>query len=394
MNKNVSPSLSITEILRDLRDRLLPWVQQDGIHRMAVTGNPLRVTPGIQVKHREADGFIDGEEVRAVLLKTYWAGNGMFALRYPYLCCVLEGEIDIRVRCDDSGTQNTTGMEPRALVSDFTLSERSLLLITPETPCRGCGAVEGSLHWERSYSPPSSSRVFWLQILPEGVICHICSTTGGHHGWSPCFFLPDLQISLFIDLLIQEFQQREPGFELLARNHLHSVFLRLLRGFLRREQFQIEEEGPCKPFVVANPLPINFVNERSSLTPSAAVVARARSYILSHLNEPLNVEKIARHSHVSPSHLARIFKMEIDLPVMKFVTLSRMEHAQALLRDTELSVEEVGRLVGYRHLPHFSQVFAREISIPPMAFRKNCRMAREDSLSPTESCVTIREIIK
>jgi len=199
----------------------------------------------------------------------------------------------------------------------------------------------------------------------------------GHHGWSPCFFLPDLQISVFIDLLIQEYQHREPGFEQLACNHLHSVFLRLQRGFLRREQFQIEEERSCKPFVITNPLPMNLVHEHGSLELGTAVVARARSYILSHLNEPLNVEKIARHSHVSSSHLAKLFKTETDMPVMKFVTLSRMKHAQALLRDTELSIEEVGRLVGYRHLPHFSQVFTRETSISPMVFRKTCRTTRE-----------------
>jgi len=80
--------------------------------------------------------------------------------------------------------------------------------------------------------------------------------------------------------------------------------------------------------------------------------------------------------HMSPYHFARLFKQSTGVPPHRFVLEQRIAQASVLLRDAQLSIGEVGRLVGFRTPSHFTMAFRRMTGITPSAYRSGWRHER------------------
>ena len=80
--------------------------------------------------------------------------------------------------------------------------------------------------------------------------------------------------------------------------------------------------------------------------------------------------------HMSPYHFTRLFKQNTGVPPHRFVLRQRISRASALLREPQLSIREVGRLVGFRTPSHFPTAFRRMTGITPSAYRRGWRHER------------------
>src|SRR5690606_28818518 len=100
--------------------------------------------------------------------------ESMHAVRFPYFCCVLEGEADIRLAFPPSHGQ---AQQKGNAYQILTLQPQTVLVISP-----GVLYPDGTqLHWERPAKPVADSRLFWILFLPTGVFCHTCSTFQARH---------------------------------------------------------------------------------------------------------------------------------------------------------------------------------------------------------------------
>jgi AraC-like DNA-binding protein len=96
---------------------------------------------------------------------------------------------------------------------------------------------------------------------------------------------------------------------------------------------------------------------------------RAKDLIDRALGEPLDVAALARHAHVSPAHFSRRFKQAFGETPHRYLQTRRVERAQRLLRDTDLSVTDVCFEVGFSSLGSFSTTFHRVAGMTPTAYR-------------------------
>ncbi|MNG41143.1 HTH-type transcriptional activator Btr [compost metagenome] len=58
------------------------------------------------------------------------------------------------------------------------------------------------------------------------------------------------------------------------------------------------------------------------------------------------------------------------MPPGEYISAVRHREARKLLRETELSVEEVGGRIGYPDTHYFSRIFRRHEGISPSEYRK------------------------
>lgn len=88
------------------------------------------------------------------------------------------------------------------------------------------------------------------------------------------------------------------------------------------------------------------------------------------LAEPLALETLAAAVHISPNHLVRLFRKELQATPQQFWDRLRIEHAQSRLRQPEMRIKEVAIDLGFKHLSHFSKWFKRHTGITPQSVRK------------------------
>ncbi|MGW7433400.1 AraC family transcriptional regulator [Streptomyces sp. NPDC054861] len=85
--------------------------------------------------------------------------------------------------------------------------------------------------------------------------------------------------------------------------------------------------------------------------------------------EAWTVASLATRAGVSRALFARRFTQLMGRPPLAYLTECRMDEAQALLADTDLSIAQIGRSVGYADAFGFSAAFKRHKGRSPSAFR-------------------------
>jgi AraC-like DNA-binding protein len=77
------------------------------------------------------------------------------------------------------------------------------------------------------------------------------------------------------------------------------------------------------------------------------------------LAEPIAQEALAAQVGISPNHLIRLFRKELQTTPQQLWDRLRLEHARSHLRQPDVRVKEVAIELGFKHLSHFSKWFKR-----------------------------------
>lgn len=105
------------------------------------------------------------------------------------------------------------------------------------------------------------------------------------------------------------------------------------------------------------------------------LIKRAKEYMQDHFREPLSLEDLARVVYLSPFYFSHIFKEEMNMTFIEYLTNLRISEAKRLLRDTLLAVGTIAEQVGYNDINYFSRVFKKVVGMTPSQFRdKNARL--------------------
>ncbi len=103
-----------------------------------------------------------------------------------------------------------------------------------------------------------------------------------------------------------------------------------------------------------------------------AGAAKAKSIIdKSFADTNLTVDELCRTLNISHSHLSKSFKQKYNISIIKYIINRRLEFAQKLLLDTNLSVKSISLSCGYTDEIHFMKSFKRKFLCTPKEYRKN-----------------------
>jgi AraC-like DNA-binding protein len=96
---------------------------------------------------------------------------------------------------------------------------------------------------------------------------------------------------------------------------------------------------------------------------------RAAQFMAAHLDHPLTLAEMARAAALSRTHFAASFRAFYHLSPAKFHLRQRIEKAAADLIFGPRSIKEAADAYGFQTVHHFSRCFARQMGLPPAAYR-------------------------
>ncbi len=105
-------------------------------------------------------------------------------------------------------------------------------------------------------------------------------------------------------------------------------------------------------------------------TPADPAVETARHFIHAHLREPLTLDMIAMAAAVSPPHLIRLFRQQLNTTPMAYLWERRVAQGIDLLRQTGLSVGEIATRCGFQTSYHFSRRVRQAMGLSPIEVRQ------------------------
>ncbi len=100
-----------------------------------------------------------------------------------------------------------------------------------------------------------------------------------------------------------------------------------------------------------------------------SIIRQAKSIIDQRFQEHLSLEELARLVNTSPFYFSRLFRDELGMNYIDYVTNRRLEKAGGLLAQG-LSVKECCFAVGYNDPNYFSRIFRKHFGMTPTEFRE------------------------
>ncbi|MFC4777412.1 helix-turn-helix domain-containing protein [Paenibacillus sp. GCM10023252] len=159
---------------------------------------------------------------------------------------------------------------------------------------------------------------------------------------------PPLQTVAVMELVIQEFSHKRPGYELACKGMMLTIISQLYRHSQhpRIEVAKAYEDG---------------------------IRAAARE-IEQHCSEDWSNARIAALLNVNEDYMARLFRSTMGMSPNRYVQWVRHQGAKERLRNTEDKLELIGKSVGYEDTAYFCRVFKKWEGMTAETYRKYSRI--------------------
>jgi len=95
------------------------------------------------------------------------------------------------------------------------------------------------------------------------------------------------------------------------------------------------------------------------------LASKAKSVLLGDFIDPPTVEALAHLCATNTSKLKTVFKKVYKTTIHSYVQKLRLEEANLLLKEEDLTIGEIAKKVGYRHQGHFSKLFFASYGVYP-----------------------------
>ncbi|WP_339316748.1 response regulator [Paenibacillus sp. FSL R10-2734] len=104
--------------------------------------------------------------------------------------------------------------------------------------------------------------------------------------------------------------------------------------------------------------------------PSHESLKEITEYIcLNFTNPDISLDLLAKQFHFNPSYLSQLFRRDLGIKFMDYITELRMDYAMNLLRNTDLSVQQIGTRTGYLDYYYFTKLFKKKFQKKPSEAR-------------------------
>lgn len=95
--------------------------------------------------------------------------------------------------------------------------------------------------------------------------------------------------------------------------------------------------------------------------------------------EPITLENVARSFYMSDAHLSRLFRREVDMTFVEYLTSLRLEHARQELVRTVVPVTRLALSSGFSNIKSFNQYFRRAFGCSPVQYRRQAVQQPEEA---------------
>lgn len=210
----------------------------------------------------------------------------------------------------------------------FPVSGRSLVIINP-----------GVMHCEQSGTEdPMEYIVLGVENL---------EIAANEQGYVMTNFYTDWDvISYCLRLMLQEVRTSQEGCAQVCQRLLEIILLRVLRRHglsLANEAVESGDNREC---------------------------GLVRRYIDEHFKESITLDQLAELAHINKYYLVHSFRKTYGTSPINYLISRRIQESRFLLTNSNHTLSQIARILGFSSLSYFSQSFHRAEGVSPMEYRK------------------------
>lgn len=149
--------------------------------------------------------------------------------------------------------------------------------------------------------------------------------------------------------IVDEYENKEPGFELSIKSYVYRLLVLLLRNHVDRVLTQREYKTRIQNLERLN---------------------KVLDYIESSYAEDITIDQLTEITCLSSDHFSHLFKKLTGKGVNEYINSLRIDKAEMLLKNTGLNITEIAMTTGFNDANYFSRIFRKYKKVSPSAVRK------------------------
>ena len=99
-------------------------------------------------------------------------------------------------------------------------------------------------------------------------------------------------------------------------------------------------------------------------------IVRVIQYIDDNFSQTIKLAELSRLANMSATKLKKLFRQFTGCTITEYILSKKTDYASHLLADSDLSIEELAKKVGFNTVAGFSTSFKKQTGIPPSEYRK------------------------
>jgi AraC-like DNA-binding protein len=103
------------------------------------------------------------------------------------------------------------------------------------------------------------------------------------------------------------------------------------------------------------------------------LLAKVFAFIEAHYEESISLSDVSAALGLTPGHLTTVVRRKTGRTVQSWITERRMAQARRMLVETDQTVAQVGRSLGYGDPVYFSRTFRQANGTTPVKWRRAAR---------------------
>lgn len=131
-----------------------------------------------------------------------------------------------------------------------------------------------------------------------------------------------------------------------------------------------EEFGICIDRLKVALYESEIQSEKEAVEQETRVIINITKHLQEHMEEDISLAYLAEQFHLSAQYISQLFKNEVGVNFLAYLTNLRMEKAKKLLVTTALPIAEIAGQVGYNDYRVFTKVFKKAENMTPSQYRR------------------------
>ncbi len=103
---------------------------------------------------------------------------------------------------------------------------------------------------------------------------------------------------------------------------------------------------------------------------TSPAVEQAIAFCNEHYREKISLERLSGMTGLNKSYFSQLFHKETGMPFGDYLETVRIQNAQRLLRNLNLSMSDIAEMVGFANQNYFTKVFKKQTGLAPSQYRR------------------------
>lgn len=98
----------------------------------------------------------------------------------------------------------------------------------------------------------------------------------------------------------------------------------------------------------------------------------AIQYVEKNIKKNITLEEVAKNINITPHYLSKIFKKEVGINFVTYVTDRKIDLAKEMLADKNIPIVNISISLAFNQPNYFSKVFKKKVEVTPSEYREQC----------------------